>query len=1232
MYKEYSREMSVSVGKYRWAKVFSSLVVVVMILLSFIAGAFLEDRERGLSPGVQKAEAFDLINWVMCKFGEDTAPGKVYRAMYKVTQTSDLQYQVFSKSSLNSGIDDVRTGMNSTFSLFDYDFTEVNESILGVSLTPEGVLDEDADEEEREFNSGPRVNAFDRFGVAGLKFSSYGGEWKYYIVDPCSNGGDPQDPQAGLYYQERLEPMSPWEDIQSSKDVRTMQFSKGFFPSFRSAFNNHVANFFFAFTKIFVVGAILLLNMAFSNIVEFLGLDTLIAGDGSGGSSIFSLLFDNVFMPMVLISVAFTGLYILYLGVVKREFRKSLGVLARTLALYVAAVIASLYPLQVISLPNNIAVVGQSIIIQAMGGSLTKNSSELCATDVGASEEIIDGADTGLNAEKSQGILEEASKNMRSVVSCQFWEVFLFRPWVEAQWGAHYNDLWAVDNVPSDKSGAADLGNENDEWVGDAAVPMGGEEFLNNWALFQLSTQTNVHSPIGSPNEVDVSSMGVGRDWWRIVDAVSNYDEETEKSSVVSHSEATGGVIEGDDISTTEPKETKVTEYWDTWVGNETASRVLVAQSSLFIAIIGLSLPLIFSLLSAVYSIGLALMMALAPVMFLVGIYQPHGWDAFLTWAQEVINLMIKRIVFGFLLVLSLIFTTAAIKAMEDVGWVQGLLLVIVFALILWKFKDQILNSFASVAFTASNFSHANKEITRKLKKGTRSTARVTTAGVVGAAAAKKKGGTLRSGLMKGASHELRQQMYQSDSMIAKSALTQMEIGKGKDAETIKEGLFDEADKDGKKGRKKVASCPSCGADMAGFSVVGRTQDGSLICENCLEEGVEGARRVYVGDMFSDDTDEEEIEIEELEKESGSERDARFAEMYRGHEDVIHPKSNLDRADGMHSSRDLRLPRDASSEEQAAVADQLVEAVASDLTDRKYSANIISVELPGIFKGFLSEEEIISAMQDAWAEGDYTFIHSLYAAAIKDWMDKNTELDVSFDQALERLENEVKAQDIYRDRHTGQNIDPATVETWNVDGEMRYADAGENLYTKDYSRKLNRRSMYTDSPQFTKEREKAKERLNSALDNINEEIAAMTINHENTQDEHAEILGELDERMALHRHRVPFDETQGLSREDYMTDDEKALEDRLKTERDSILFAESQRRRVEDKIDSIDSAYQSVVEDIPKAIEDDMSKNVHSSSNLDRIDGVMDALDQEMDTVDSFISAIESNVGKGGVF
>lgn len=99
-----------------------------------------------------------------------------------------------------------------------------------------------------------------------------------------------------------------------------------------------------------------------------------------------------------------------------------------------------------------------------------------------------------------------------------------------------------------------------------------------------------------------------------------------------------------------------------------------------------------------------------------------------------------------------------------------------------------------------------------------------------------------------------------------------------------------------------------------------------------------------------------------------------------------------------------------------------------------------------------------------------------------------------------------------------------------------------------------------------------------------------------------------------------------------MTDDEKALKNRLQAERDSIRFSKSQRSRVADKIDSIDSAYQSVVEDVPKAIEEDMSKNVHSSSNLDRIDGVMDALDQEMDNVDSFISAVEMNVGKGGVF
>lgn len=1016
--------------KFNFGKFLISFSLLLVLFVSFFGSAFVSYIKYE-EPVVKQAEAeeepFDLVNWFFCRWGEDSLP----RLMYNGTQTSDLEYELYSKSSLNSGIGKVDGGWNGILNLFGYDFVKTNESILGTKLSSAGI-DPTEEAEEIEFNSGPKVNVFDRFGVAGLKFTSYAGEWKYFIVDPCSKG-EPIDPKAGLFYPERLEPMSPWEEIGDSKDIRTNQFLEGFGPAFGSSFNNHVANFFFGFTKFFVIFAIVLINFAFSDVVSVLGIHELIAGDGNGSSSLFKTLYDNIFIPLAFIMFAVTAMYMLYIGLVKRQFRNALGILARSIALFVAAVVVGVFPLQFVALPNNIAVVGQSIIISAMGGSLTDNKG-LCNTDKGSTT-IIENANGSLDYQQNQDILTAASENMRSVIACQFWQNFLFKPWTEGQFGVDYNSLWANDNAPGVNNSEKTLGNENDEWVGDAAVPMGNGEFINNWAIFQLSTQTNAHSPIGRPNEVDITSLGVGRDWWRVVDAVSNYDEEEVKETVTTSQNENYSA----EVTSFEPKETKVTKYWDTWVGNNSSSRIWISISSLFIAIIGLSMPFIFALFSSLYAIGIALLMSMAPIMLLLGIYQPHGWEIFKSWAQEVINLTIKRIVFGFLLILSLIFTTAAIKIMNEVGWVQGLLIIIVFSLILWKFKDKIINSFASVSFAATSL-NSTGNVVNKMKGIAKGTARVTTAAGTGAVASKKHGGSFRSGVFKGARAELKQQMYRSNSDFARAALTEKERKEREDSDARRGNV----DKDGN------TYCQSCGEQIPKYATIGRMRDGSIICENCSAEGIGGddvVEQDFIASNHSDDNDDND-EIKE--------------QMNR-HEAHRTPKSSLDTAEGMYnedlyedSRRDL-IDRNISSQFTPEEAQNLIiEHLASDITDHQVRHHIDYVEIPEMLKPYLNDGDVKTALIEAWKNGDYDFIQSMYAAALTQWtLDKSRGAsDVKFEDIEKRLAEEVIAQSAVRKRKSlsGARVDSINTDVYNVNGSKRYAAKDEDIYTKPYKK------------------------------------------------------------------------------------------------------------------------------------------------------------------------------------
>lgn len=492
-------------------------VASVLSLLVILAGPL----QGGQVASADEGEGLDPVRWASCVWGDDSLPATIYQ----VTQSSDLQFQTRSKSTMNFGTDRVDNGLNGIMQLFGPDYVEVNKDVLGRVTNAEYEDEKDNEDgeesdDEAEFNSGPLVNPFDRFGVAGLKFTGYTGEWKHIVIDACEPTAEPVDPKANAYYEDRLEPRSTWEDIPKSEDVRTQQFSKGLPAQYGQSIGNVLANWVFIIPKSMVVMTVALINFSFADVGEKLGVVDLLVGDEEN-AGVFTTIFDNLYIPLLALVMMIFGIWIMYVGMYQKRARESLMGLARSLVMILVAFIIAANPGPWVNAPNAIAVGFQSIILSAMDRSL-ESQGELCNTDIGSIKTDIDTS----KSEDDQETLTEAADNIRSVVGCTFWQMFLVTPWAEAQYGTDWNDLWVKDNIPDwAPEDATTLGNTNGEMVGDAAVPLGDGEFVHNWAIFQISAQTDAHSPIGDDGAVPTYSSGVSTDWWRIVDAVSNYQE-----------------------------------------------------------------------------------------------------------------------------------------------------------------------------------------------------------------------------------------------------------------------------------------------------------------------------------------------------------------------------------------------------------------------------------------------------------------------------------------------------------------------------------------------------------------------------------------------------------------------------------------------------------------------------------------------------------------------------------
>lgn len=805
-------------------KVISTLFAVIFVFFGAI----------NFNTQDSSADFFD--DMFFCRYAEDNP----IRKFAQFAKTDEFHFKYNSRSVGALYGDRVDGGMfNMLLGIgMDRSFEEKNTAVLGRNLSigyadannekppvegDEGV----GSEAEEAFNQGKAMNPYDRFGVAGLNFSNYNGEWKYLYIDIC-NGENINDPQFASYYEGRIEPETTYDNRTNSRDNRVLHHAYNKSP-ITSAMNTSMANVVFTGTKIIVVGTLSLINLAFSDLNEIMGINKIVAGsdkDGSGG--IYQSLHQNLYMPLVVLMFLITAGYIFWTGIVKRRVRDAFGSLAKSIVMFFIAIIAATNAQFFTSLPNNAVVASQAFIVSAMSEGIS-GGNNLCK--IGEPSEDFtpnDNAVFNTRTEDALTFMQEATETIKSSIGCSIWQQFLFKPWVESQFGTDFNNLWANDNVPDWATGGKELGNSdfNAEMVGDAAVPMGGGTFMHNWALFHLSTQTNAHSFIGKDGQYGPYTSEIANDWWRIADALSNYEEEEEISY-----DSSGST----DVATTImlPMKTEPSPYWDTWVGANYNARMGTVLTSAPIAMIGLAVPMLFAGLSAIYGIGLTLLMAFAPMFFLFGIWPGKGWEIFKGWGQMVVVTMVKRIVIALLLMLSLILMGVAINVMQNTSWWQGILLMVIASYGLWKAKDIIIQMFARIQFSQFNMQGVTSRISGRVqefgKNGTRMMA-TTGAGVArGMYTAKKNNISVREGArvaLKGAvSNEIRNMGYRNK--MAR-AYDMAQRSSNMQAQSVYLGDIDPS----------MRECYACGSPIEVIGVAFAFMDavGNIYCNDCGDD------------------------------------------------------------------------------------------------------------------------------------------------------------------------------------------------------------------------------------------------------------------------------------------------------------------------------------------------------------------------------------------------------------
>lgn len=344
-----------------------------------------------------------------------------------------------------------------------------------------------------------------------------------------------------------------------------------------SAFNAKLTNIF--------------VSLSFTNVFEALGIVGIV-------ESLLESFRDTVFFPLASLAAAAGALSILFDIVRQANYAQAFKTFLVAVLVFITGIVLLTKPGLLLDMVEKVPLGMENYLADKV---LTEgDNNKLCST----------GSEEGVRA-----------------VQCQVWNLMVFQPWVNGQFGTSYDNLYANGYAP--ENGLA-MENKNGSLVGDASVNMGGGVTENNWALYQLDI-TKKGTVTTNDNSVNKRATAA-KDIYRLVDLQAGPN---------------GGELSD-------------TRYWDTWTGDSGArwrASLLGVLQSIIMGIIVVTLS--FHKIS--YSLIFAIYLIFIPIMLLFG-FSSKGQVKLGQHALTMVSILMKRIMSFMLLLIYLVFANSVMK------------------------------------------------------------------------------------------------------------------------------------------------------------------------------------------------------------------------------------------------------------------------------------------------------------------------------------------------------------------------------------------------------------------------------------------------------------------------------------------------------------------------------------------------------------------------------------------
>lgn len=331
-----------------------------------------------------------------------------------------------------------------------------------------------------------------------------------------------------------------------------------------------------------------------------------VGGQNDAQGGIIGSLRDSVFTPLATLAFLTTAGWLIYTGLIKRQFRQSFSGMLWSVGVFIIGLWFMFQPGLLASAPQQVNSVISTCIVGAMNG-----------------QSCIDGtvqAPSSLVGEECRSTGDTSGKDGAAMaangMTCSIWKTFVLDAWSRAQFGRGYDSMYLSDApsgqellevAPDDISryGVSLTSSGSAESFNHKRIDTSGGDKIYNLALYQLYISTMMKSE-GDP-QFNMSQNDPR--WYNIVVPVA--------------------------------KDSSMWQAWTPAAGRSFQRGTIVIASLIVSIAVSVSL-IILSFWGMIYMFAGAILMAFAPLFFLLAIHPGKGRRLFLGWLESVVSSILK--------------------------------------------------------------------------------------------------------------------------------------------------------------------------------------------------------------------------------------------------------------------------------------------------------------------------------------------------------------------------------------------------------------------------------------------------------------------------------------------------------------------------------------------------------------------------------------------------------------